>query len=99
MIPTLEWLPEGVRFIDQTKLPFEETYVLATDYKQVATVINDMIVRGAMAVAVFADESRPFNQGARLTAWELVKDTMPATLIRDNMAGYFMSKGRIHGVI
>ena len=52
MIPTLEWLPEGVNFLDQTKLPFEETYVLATDYKQVARVIKDMIVRGAPAIGV-----------------------------------------------
>jgi methylthioribose-1-phosphate isomerase len=234
MIPTLEWLPEGVNFLDQTKLPFEETYVLATDYKQVARVIKDMIVRGAMAIGVsaamgvalgidrseatniadlnkeveiicrtlaetrptavnlfwgiaqirdlytaiaaknmpipqikaavvalanqlydedianlrklgafgaellpqqgtvlthcnagalaacgygsalgviraaiergkkidvFADETRPFNQGSRLTAWELVKDNIPTTLICDNMAGYFMSKGRIAAVI
>jgi methylthioribose-1-phosphate isomerase len=234
MIPTLEWLPEGVNFLDQTKLPLEETYVLATDYKQVATVIKDMIVRGAMAIGVsaamgvalgidrstaatlpelsadvdlicktlaatrptavnlfwgiaqvrdlytqlaakntpipqikkaaislarrlydedianlrklgafgaallpqqgtvlthcnagalaacgygsalgviraaieqgkkidvFADETRPFNQGTRLTAWELVKDNIPTTLICDNMAGYFMSKGRIQAVI
>ena len=54
MIPTLEWLPEGVNFLDQTKLPLEETYVLATDYKQVATVIRDMIVRGAPAIGVSA---------------------------------------------
>jgi methylthioribose-1-phosphate isomerase len=234
MIPTLEWLPEGVNFLDQTKLPFEETYVLATDYAQVATVIKDMIVRGAMAIGVsaamgvalgidrseaksipelnkevdticktlaatrptavnlfwgiaqirdlytarasrntpipeiklavvalarqlydedianlrklgafgaallpqqgtvlthcnagalaacgygsalgviraaiengqkidvFADETRPFNQGTRLTAWELLKDNIPTTLICDNMAGYFMSKGRISAVI
>jgi methylthioribose-1-phosphate isomerase len=234
MIPTLEWLPEGVNFLDQTKLPFEETYVLATDYKQVATVIRDMIVRGAMAIGVsaamgvalgidrssatdipalsaevdticatlaatrptavnlfwgiaqvrglydrlaakntpipeikkavvalaqqlydedianlkrlgacgaellpqegtvlthcnagalaacgygsalgviraavergqkidvFADETRPFNQGTRLTAWELMKDSIPTTLICDNMAGYFMGRGRIQAVI
>src|ERR1700743_1574443 len=54
MIPTLEWTPEGVNFLDQTKLPLQETYVLATDYKQVATVIRDMIVRGAMAIGVSA---------------------------------------------
>jgi methylthioribose-1-phosphate isomerase len=234
MIPTLEWLPEGVNFLDQTRLPFEETYVLARDYKDVARVIKDMIVRGAMAIGVsaamgvalgidrstatsladlnkevdaicktlaetrptavnlfwgiaqvrdlytqlaakntlipeikkavvalanrlydedisnlrrlgafgaellpqegtvlthcnagalaacgygsalgviraavergqkidvFADETRPFNQGTRLTAWELVKDNIPTTLICDNMAGYFMSKGRISAVI
>src|SRR3978361_44078 len=52
MIPTLEWLSTGVNFLDQTKLPLEETYVLATDYKEVATVIRDMIVRGAMAIGV-----------------------------------------------
>jgi len=234
MIPTLEWLPEGVNFLDQTRLPFEETYVLARNYKEVARVIKDMIVRGAMAIGVsaamgvalgiersqatnleelgkevdlicrtlaetrptavnlfwgiaqvrdlynklsakstpipeikkavvalanrlydedianlrrlgafgadllpkegtvlthcnagalaacgygsalgviraavergqkidvFADETRPFNQGTRLTAWELVKDEIPTTLICDNMAGYFMSKGRISAVI
>src|SRR5580698_8757435 len=234
MIPTLEWTPEGVNFLDQTKLPLEETYVLATDYKQVATVIRDMIVRGAPAIGVsaamgmaigidrstatslpeltaevaviartlaetrptavnlfwgideirnlynelaakntpipeiksavvakarrmydediaackqmgahgasllpkegtvlthcnagalatcgygtalgviraaienghkidvFADETRPFNQGTRLTAWELVKDNIPTTLICDNMAGYFMGQGRIKAVI
>ena len=234
MIPTLEWTRDGVRFLDQTKLPHQETYVLATDYKQVATVIRDMIVRGAMAIGVsaamgvalgidrstaatladltpevelicktlaetrptavnlfwgiaqirdlynalaatntpipeikaqcvalaqtlydedianlrklgafgadllpqqgtvlthcnagalaacgygsalgviraavergqkidvFADETRPFNQGMRLTAWELAKDNIPTTLICDNMAGYFMGKGRIQAAI
>jgi methylthioribose-1-phosphate isomerase len=234
MIPTLEWTPKGVNFLDQTKLPHTETYVLATTYQEVATVIRDMIVRGAMAIGVsaamgvalgidrstattlpalsaevdtmcahlaatrptavnlfwgiaqvrdlytelaakntpipeiksavvalaqrlydedianlrvlgaygaallpqegtvlthcnagalaacgygsalgviraaiengqkidvFADETRPFNQGTRLTAWELLKDNIPTTLICDNMAGYFMSKGRIAAVI
>ena len=234
MIPTLEWLPEGVNFLDQTKLPLEETYVLATDYKQVATVIRDMIVRGAMAIGVsgamgvalgiqqskaetlpelsaevdticdhlastrptavnlfwgidrvhdlyctlaeantpiaeiksavvalalqmydediancrqlgangaelmpregtvlthcnagalaacgygsalgviraaverghkidvFADETRPYLQGARLTAWELMKDGIPTTVLCDNMAAHLMKKGRIKAVI
>jgi methylthioribose-1-phosphate isomerase len=234
MIPTLEWLPTGVNFLDQTRLPLEETYVLATDYKQVATVIRDMIVRGAPAIGVsaamgmaigikrssattlpeltaevaviaktlaetrptavnlfwgideirnlynelaakntplseiksavvakarrmydediaackqmgangahllpkegtvlthcnagalatcgygsalgvirsavarghkidvFADETRPFLQGARLTAWELLKDNIPTTVLCDNMAAHLMSKGRIQAVI
>jgi methylthioribose-1-phosphate isomerase len=234
MIPTLEWLPEGVNFLDQTKLPLEETYVLATDYKQVATVIRDMIVRGAPAIgvsaamgmalgidrstadtlpalteevdliaktlaetrptavnlfwginqirklydelaaekttisrikaavvvkaqrmydediaackrmgangadllpregtvlthcnagalatcgygsalgviraaierghklSVFADETRPFLQGARLTAWELMKDNIPTTVLCDNMAAALMRQGKIHAVI
>jgi methylthioribose-1-phosphate isomerase len=234
MIPTLEWLPTGVNFLDQTKLPLEETYVLATDYKQVATVIRDMVVRGAPAIGVsaamgmaigidrstattlpalteevaviaktlaatrptavnlfwgideirnlyntlaakdtpipeiksavvakarrmydediaackqmgahgasllptagtvlthcnagalatcgygsalgviraaierghkidvFADETRPFLQGARLTAWELMKDKIPTTVLCDNMAAALMRQGRIQAVI
>ena len=234
MIPTLQWTPEGVSFLDQTKLPLEETYVLARNYNEVAAVIRDMVVRGAMAIGVsaamgvalgiqtstatslpqltaevglicdtlastrptavnlfwgigqirqlfnelavenapisqiktavvaraqalydedianlrqlgrfgadllpqqgtvlthcnagalaacgygsalgviraaieagkhidvFADETRPFNQGTRLTAWELAKDNIPTTLICDNMAGYFMGQGRIAAVI
>jgi methylthioribose-1-phosphate isomerase len=234
MIPTLEWLPTGVNFLDQTKLPLEETYVLATDYKQVATVIRDMIVRGAPAIGVsaamgmaigierstatsldeltkevaeidahlaatrptavnlfwgiaeirnlyndlaakntsipeikeavvararqmydediaackqmgangasllpkqgtvlthcnagalatcgygsalgviraaieaghkidvFADETRPFLQGARLTAWELMKDNIPTTVLCDNMAASLMYQGKIQAVI
>src|SRR5271156_526360 len=54
MILTLEWTSEGVRFIDQTKLPLEETYVLATSYQQVADVIVTMVVRGAPAIGVSA---------------------------------------------
>ena len=234
MIPTLEWIPEGVSFLDQTKLPLEETYVLATDYQQVAAVIRDMIVRGAMAIGVsgamgvalgidrstatsvadldrevelicttlaetrptavnlfwgigqirdlyhslaaanrpmteiktavvtrarqmydediaacrqlgqfgaelmpqkgtilthcnagalaacgygsalgviraavergqqldvLADETRPYLQGARLTAWELMKDNIPTTVLCDNMSAHLMSKGRIQAVI
>ncbi len=234
MIPTLEWLPEGVNFLDQTRLPLEETYVLATDYTGVATVIRDMIVRGAMAIGVsgamgvalgiqnstvtdipaltaevaticdhlaatrptavnlfwgigqirdlyntlaarntpipeiksavvararemydqdiaacrqlgaigaellpekgtvlthcnagalaacgygsalgviraavergqqidvFADETRPYLQGARLTAWELMKDNIPTTVLCDNMSASLMRQGRIQAVI
>jgi len=234
MIPTLEWTPAGVNFLDQTKLPLEETYVLATDYKQVATVIRDMIVRGAMAIGVsgamgvalgierstvktlpeltaevavicdhlaatrptavnlfwgiaqvrdlynqlaakntpipeikaavvalglrlydedianckqlgaygadllpkqgtvlthcnagalaacgygsalgviraaverghkidvLADETRPYLQGARLTAWELMKDGIPTTVLCDNMSAALMAQGRVQAVI
>jgi methylthioribose-1-phosphate isomerase len=54
MIPTLAWTPEGVRFIDQTRLPLEESYVTATTYEQVAEVIVSMVVRGAPAIGVSA---------------------------------------------
>ena len=232
MIKTLEWTDEGVRFIDQTKLPTEEVYVTCKDYEEVATAIRDMIVRGAPAIGVaaamgvalgvrdaegdhvaelrrqfnqicdtigetrptavnlfwairrmqdkfeqvselpvpqikqaivaeaqrmyvediaaneamgrhgavllpssggvlthcnagalatcgygtalgvvraavesgkkihiYADETRPFLQGARLTAWELVKDNIPTTVIADNMAGVMMRQGKIGAVI
>jgi methylthioribose-1-phosphate isomerase len=48
---------------------------------------------------VYADETRPFLQGARLTAWELQKDKIPVTVITDNMAGYFLGRGLIDCVI
>jgi len=48
---------------------------------------------------VFVDETRPFLQGSRLTAWELSKDGIPVTLITDNMAGSFMQKGLVDVVI
>jgi methylthioribose-1-phosphate isomerase len=54
MIKTLEWTDDGVRFIDQTKLPTEEVYVTCRDYEEVATAIRDMIVRGAPAIGVAA---------------------------------------------
>jgi methylthioribose-1-phosphate isomerase len=54
MIPTLSWTPEGVRFLDQTKLPLEESYVLAATYEQVAEAIVAMVVRGAPAIGVSA---------------------------------------------
>jgi methylthioribose-1-phosphate isomerase len=61
------------------------------------------VVRAAVAagkrVDVFADETRPFLQGARLTVWELQQDNIPATLITDNMAGHFLKSGRIGCVV
>jgi methylthioribose-1-phosphate isomerase len=50
-------------------------------------------------IDVFADETRPFLQGARLTAWELQQDNIPTTLITDNMAGHFLRSGRIGCVV
>jgi methylthioribose-1-phosphate isomerase len=56
-------------------------------------------VEAGKRIEVFADETRPFLQGARLTAWELAKDRIPVTLITDNMAGHFMSRGEIDVVV
>jgi methylthioribose-1-phosphate isomerase len=50
-------------------------------------------------IHVFVDETRPVLQGARLTAWELMKEKIPATLIADNMAGFLMKQGKISNVI
>jgi methylthioribose-1-phosphate isomerase len=61
------------------------------------------VIRAAVAsgkhIDVFADETRPFLQGARLTIWELQHDNIPATLITDNMAGHFLHSGRIGCVV
>ncbi|MCI0529411.1 MAG: S-methyl-5-thioribose-1-phosphate isomerase, partial [Nitrospira sp.] len=54
---------------------------------------------GGKRIHVFVDETRPFLQGSRLTAWELTKENIPLTLITDNMAGYFMRKGKINLII
>lgn len=56
-------------------------------------------VEAGKKVDVFADETRPFLQGARLTVWELQQDGIPTTLITDNMAGHFMKAGRIGCVV
>ena len=56
-------------------------------------------VESGKRIAVIADETRPFLQGARLTAWELAQDRIPVTLITDNMAGHLMKLGDIHAVV
>lgn len=61
------------------------------------------VIRSAVAsgkrISVMADETRPFLQGARLTAWELVEDGIPVTLITDNMAGHMMATGQVDAVV
>jgi methylthioribose-1-phosphate isomerase len=61
------------------------------------------VIRGAVDagkhISVIADETRPYLQGARLTAWELMKDDIPVTLITDNMSGHVMKKGRVQAVV
>lgn len=61
------------------------------------------VIRGAVDqgkhISVIADETRPYLQGARLTAWELMEDDIPVTLITDNMSGHVMKKGRVHAVV
>jgi methylthioribose-1-phosphate isomerase len=61
------------------------------------------VIRGAVdqgkSIKVFADETRPYLQGARLTAWELMQDDIPVTLITDNMSGHVMKRGDVHAVV
>ncbi len=61
------------------------------------------VIRGAVDqgknISVVADETRPYLQGARLTAWELMQDDIPVTLITDNMSGHIMKKGAIQAVV
>lgn len=61
------------------------------------------VIRGAVdqgkKVSVYADETRPYLQGARLTAWELLQDNIPVTLITDNQSGHVMKKGLIQAVV
>ena len=61
------------------------------------------VIRGAVDqgkhISVIADETRPYLQGARLTAWELMQDDIPVTLITDNMSGHIMKKGGVHAVV
>ncbi|HKY31616.1 MAG TPA: S-methyl-5-thioribose-1-phosphate isomerase [Candidatus Polarisedimenticolia bacterium] len=56
-------------------------------------------VEAGKSITVLADETRPFLQGARLTAWELAKDGIPVRVITDNMAGHFLSRGEVAAVV
>ena len=56
-------------------------------------------VEAGKKISVIADETRPFLQGARLTAWEMVQENIPVTLITDNMAGHLMAHGEIDAVV
>ena len=57
------------------------------------------VVEAGKKISVIADETRPFLQGARLTAWEMVQEKIPVTLITDNMAGHLMAQGEVDAVV
>ncbi|HSY01843.1 MAG TPA: S-methyl-5-thioribose-1-phosphate isomerase [Acidobacteriaceae bacterium] len=104
MIPTLEWTAEGVRFLDQTRLPLEETYVTATDYQQVADVITTMVVRGApaigvsaaMGLALGAKTSKAMTVAELSTEFETMCRTLAAT--RPTAVNLFWAIGRMKKV-
>ena len=72
---------------------------LATAGHGTALGVFRSAVEGGKHISVFADETRPFLQGARLTAWEMVQENIPVTLITDNMSGHLMSRGEIDAVV
>ncbi|QUV99292.1 S-methyl-5-thioribose-1-phosphate isomerase [Chloracidobacterium sp. MS 40/45] len=89
-----ELIPDGA-----TILTHCNAGALATaGYGTALGVIRAAVEQGKR-IAVYADETRPFLQGARLTTWELMQDGIPVTLICDNMAGHFMKLGRINCVV
>lgn len=72
---------------------------LATAGHGTALGVIRSAVEDGKRISVIAGETRPFLQGARLTAWEMVQEKIPVTLITDNMAGHFMSQGEIDAVV
>ena len=84
---------------DATVLTHCNAGALATAGYGTALGVVRAAVEAGKAVNVIADETRPFLQGARLTAWELAKDDIPVTLITDNMAGHFMKSGQVSCVV
>src|SRR5579872_6056563 len=87
MINTLEWTPEGVRFIDQTRLPLEEVYVTCRNYQEVGKAIQEMVVRGAPAIGVAAamgialgiQQSNARDKQSLRTEFDQMAKTMAAT--------------------
>lgn len=72
---------------------------LATAGHGTALGIIRSAVEAGKKISVIADETRPFLQGARLTAWEMVQEKIPVTLITDNTAGFMMSRGEVDAVV
>ena len=89
-----ELIPDGARVLTHCNAG-----ALATAGYGTALGVIRAAVEAGKKISVFAYETRPWLQGARLTAWELAHDGIPVTVITDNMAGHFMKKGEIDCVI
>jgi len=90
----VELVPAG-----KTVLTHCNAGALATAGYGTALGVIRAAVEAGKGIDVFADETRPFLQGARLTVWELQQDGIETTLITDNMAGHFLKSGRIGCVV
>jgi methylthioribose-1-phosphate isomerase len=89
-----ELIPDGA-----TCLTHCNAGALATAGYGTALGVFRAAVESGKRIKVFADETRPYLQGARLTAWEMVKEGIPVTVITDSMAGHFIKKGEISLVV
>jgi methylthioribose-1-phosphate isomerase len=89
-----ELIPAGARLLTHCNAG-----ALATAGYGTALGVIRSAARAGKVRNVFVDETRPFLQGARLTAWELVHEGIPATLITDNMAGHLMARGEVDAVV
>mgnify|MGYP000276406518 FL=1 len=87
-------LPDGARILTHCNAG-----ALATAGYGTALGVIRAAVESGKKISVIADETRPFLQGARLTAWEMVQENIPVTLIADNMAGHLMHCGDIDAII
>jgi methylthioribose-1-phosphate isomerase len=87
-------LPDGARVLTHCNAG-----ALATAGWGTALGVFRSAVEAGKKIAVIADETRPFLQGARLTAWEMAQENIPVTLITDNMAGFMMARGEIDAVV
>lgn len=87
-------LPDGARVLTHCNAG-----ALATAGHGTALGVIRSAVEAGKKISVIADETRPFLQGARLTAWEMVQEKIPVTLISDNMAGHLMSQGEVDAVV
>ena len=87
-------LPDGAKVLTHCNAG-----ALATAGHGTALGVFRSAIEAGKRLSVFADETRPFLQGARLTAWELLQENIPVTLITDNMSGYLMSRGEIDAVV
>ena len=87
-------LPDGARVLTHCNAG-----ALATAGWGTALGVFRSAVEADKKISVIADETRPFLQGARLTAWEMVQENIPVTLITDNMSGFMMSRGEVDAVV
>ena len=89
-----ELLPSGARVLTHCNAG-----ALATAGYGTALGVVRSAARDGRLEHVFADETRPYLQGARLTAWELHEDGIPVTVITDNMSGHLMARGEVNSVV